>query len=210
MRNAWALCCFVLLAAGCASAPPDHFYTLIGNPQERASGGAANQTAQHADLAVMIASVTLPDAVDRAELVIRTGPNSVKILEDSLWAEPLKSAIPRAVAGNLSDLLGGATVAAPSDLAGRHAKYRVSIDVTRFDAMQNEAAVIEASWSIKPATGEVTVGATSASPYFGRSTTRAPVHGDGVEQLVAADAQALAGLSAEIAAQIQKMESAGN
>jgi uncharacterized lipoprotein YmbA len=190
--------------AGCASAPPDHFYTLIGNP----SAPAAGQALPNAALAVAIESVTLPEEVDRAELVIRTGPNSVRILEDRRWAEPLKGAISRAVADNLSDLLGGATVSIRSDRASRDAKYLVSIDVTRFDSMQNEAAVVEALWSISLAANGAAISAATGAPVIsGRSMLRVPVHGDGFEELVAAQARALADLSGEIAAQIKKIES---
>jgi uncharacterized protein len=187
------------LLTGCASAPDEHVYTLIGNgpvaPQ------TTSQTAAHADLQVAITSVTLPEAVDRAELVLRTGPNSVKILEDRLWVESLKSAIPRVVAEHLGELLDGATVSTRSEYASRDAKYLVTIDITRFDAVQNEAAVVEAMWSIKAAAG-----AQSDKPGIsGRSILREPVGGSTVEDMVAAESRALAGLSGDIAVQIKKM-----
>jgi hypothetical protein len=198
-RSAFALICAgTLLLTGCASAPDAHFYTLLGN-----SGvpyGSDNATSSGASIA--IGSVTLPETVDRAELVIRTGANRVMVMDSQRWAESLKSAIPRVIADDVSKLLGGAMVSVQSDNASRDAKYLVSIDITRFDSTLNEAATIEAFWSVRLAAG----GPTKS----GKSAFRIPVHGGGFDELVAAHALALAGLSGEIAVKITAMEMAAD
>jgi uncharacterized lipoprotein YmbA len=192
-----AFCLITLLVSGCGSVPTEHFYTLLGSPMPSdvpvATVGAPSVT---------IASVTVPEAVDRPELVIRAGANRVSVIENQRWAEPLKSAIPRAIAGDLSGLLGGATVSVRSDNASRDAKYLVLIDITRFDSSLNEAATIEALWSVRPVAGGVT--------QSGESTFSIPVHGGGFDELVAAHALALARLSGEIAAQIKAIEASAN
>lgn len=195
MRGASALLCVsTMLLAGCLSVPTEHFYTLLDTPSVP-GGGATSDTP-----GIAIVSVTLPETVDRAELVVRIGPNRVLVMENRLWAESLRSAIPRVIAVDLSKLLGGATVSVRSDNASRDATYLVSIDLTRFDSVLNEAATIEALWSVRTVAG----GAAKS----GKSAYRVPVKGGGFDELVAAQALALASLGSEIAAQIKAMETA--
>jgi uncharacterized lipoprotein YmbA len=185
----------VLLAA-CGTVPSDHFYTLIGNASPAAPG------ARESGPGVAIISVTLPEAVDRSEIVLRSGANRVIVMDTQRWAESLKSAIPRTIAGDLSPLLGGATVSVQSDNASRDAAYTVWVDITRFDSTLGEAAVIDANWGVR-----ASVGGPSKS---GKGSWRVPAHGGGFEDLVAAHAAALAQLSAEIAIQIKDLEKVGN
>jgi len=184
----------LLLLSACGSAPTEHYYTLLGTSSAlRVDEAVANQIPS-----VTIASVTLPEAVDRSELVVRSGTNNVLVMETQRWAESLKSALPRAIAGDLSQLLGGVTVSVQADNASRDASYLVYIDITRFDSVLNEAASIDAIWSVRLATGE--------QVKSGRSTLRVLVQGAGFDQLVAAHAQALADLSGEIATQIKAIK----
>jgi len=192
-------CC--LLLSACGSAPVEHYYTLRGSQPavdvQEATVGAGLPGLQ--GLHIVVASVTLPEAVDRSELVVRSGPNSVMVMETQRWAESLKSAIPRTVADDLSQALGGATVAVQSDNASHDATYLLYIDVTRFDSVLNEAASIDANWSIRKSSGE--------QLKAGRSSLRVPVRGTGFEDLVVAHTQALADMSKEIATQIKAITS---
>jgi uncharacterized protein len=203
-RNAY-LCASLAASflSACASAPPAHYYTLLGSP---AKESASMLMFDHGP-DVVIASVNVPEAVDRSEIVIRSGVNSVAIMENQRWAESLKQAIPRAIADDLSQILNGATakgkdkgatVVVQSDHAGHDAKYHVYIDIIRYDSVLDDAAFIEAIWSVRLATAGQVAG--------GKSSLRVPVRGPGFEHLVAAHATALAQLSSEIATQIQIAE----
>src|SRR6266702_4452442 len=55
---------------------------------------------------VSIGPVSLPEIVDRTQLVIQLKGNKVDILEFHRWAEPLKSQMPRLMADNVGLLLG--------------------------------------------------------------------------------------------------------
>jgi uncharacterized lipoprotein YmbA len=185
---------FVALLLAACSTPTEHYYTLLGNPPAQGN----NDVSLGRGANVVLASVTLPEAVDRSELVVRTGATSVMVMETQHWAESLKTAVPRAIADDLSQLLDGATVSVQSDNASRDAKYFVFIDLIRFDSILNEAASIDAIWSIRLASGE--------QLKSGRSAVRIPVHGPGFDEIVAAHTQALARLSDEIATQIKAIE----
>lgn len=187
-------CLGALLLAACGSVQTEHYYTLLGtSPAQPAIDASDNRS-----VSIVLASVTLPEAVDRSELVVHSGANSVQVMETQRWAESLKSAIPRAVAEDLSRLLGGPMVSVRADSASRDAKYLVYIDVTRFDSVLNEAALVDAFWSVRLATGE--------QLKAGRSRLRVPTQRAGFDGLVAAHAQALNELSSEIATQIKAIE----
>src|SRR6187455_1372160 len=79
-----------LLLAACGSTPKESFYTLSAPPPVEPAGQPT--------LAVVVGPVTVPEAVDRTPMVVRTGPNQVDIEDLHRWAEPLKAAIPRVLA----------------------------------------------------------------------------------------------------------------
>jgi uncharacterized lipoprotein YmbA len=174
------------LLAGCASAP-SRFYTL--------DAPEPDPTVQSAPASVAVAAVTLPDLVDRPQLVVRRGAHEVSILETQRWGAPLRGEIARVIAANLSRELGGVPVAAYPQNAVASAKVRVSVDVQRFDSTPGEAAYVEALWSVRRVPG--------GEPASGRSVVRAPASGPGYDALVDAHSRALAVISRDIAAVVR-------
>lgn len=182
-----ALFLTVSLLAGCSRSPRVTFFTL--------NTSATPETAAPAPVSVTIASVTLPDLVDQPQLVVRTTPNQVDILETYRWAEPLKRGIPRVIAADLALLLPQARVSAYPQNAGLDADYRVQLDIERFEMSVGEDVALDALWSIRRTGDDV--------PKTGRSTVREPAGGAGYDVLVAAQSRALAVLSRDIAQAIR-------
>lgn len=118
------LCLAVALLAGCSSSPKVTFYTL--------NVAATNETPAPPLNSVAIGPITLPDLLDRPQLVVRTTANRVDILETHRWAEALKSEIPRIIAADLGILLKPARVSTYPQNAGLEADYRVLLDIQRF------------------------------------------------------------------------------
>jgi uncharacterized lipoprotein YmbA len=196
-RKVNSLMCVLMCAStlgGCGSAPVEHYYTLLGQSPNISDG----QIDASSHLTVALASVTIPATVDRSELVLRSGANSVVVMDTHRWVESLKSEIPRAIADDLSRDLGGALVSVQADNASRDAKYLLYIDVTRFESVINEAATIDAFWSLRLANGDAL--------RSDRFSIRVPVHGGGFDELVAAHTQALAQLSDRIATKIREID----
>ncbi|MGH8510031.1 MAG: PqiC family protein [Gammaproteobacteria bacterium] len=183
----------VAVLAGCGSPPKERFYTLS------AAGVAANATAAESGDHVVVGPVTLPEVVDRPQLVVRIGANEVAILEQHRWAEPLKSEIPRLIARTLSRLLGTSRVSAYPESTSEEADLRVSVDILRFDAALGIAASVEALWSVRRLPG--------GKPTTGRSVVREPIPGEGYDALVAAYGRALATLSRDLARAVREVDS---
>ena len=171
----------VLLAACVGGNPPrESFFTLNAPEPPPAAADAPSIT---------VGPVTIPEMVDRPQIVVRLGPNQVQILEQARWAEPLKIAIGRVVAANLAASLGARL--APS--RGADADYRVALDVQRFESPA-DAALIEVLWTVTSQTGRLT----------GRAVARQPIGARDYSSLAAAHSAALAAISNDIAAALKK------
>lgn len=178
-----------LLLGACSRSPRVSFYTL--------DQGAAVQAAPplQGAAAVVVGPVTLPELVDRPQLVVRVNPNRVEILESQRWAEPLKAQIPRVIAGDLARLLGSDRVASYQQYAGTLADYRVLLDILRFEATPGESVTVETNWTVK--------GGADGSPRRGHSLKQERVGAAGYDALAAAFGRALAGVSGDIAAELR-------
>jgi len=176
---------------GCGSSPPTHYYTLTA--VSPAPGGSPERGS--AEYSVSVGPVTLPEIVDRPQLVVRVGANQVALVEEHRWAEPLTSEIPRVIAENLSQLLGSQQVVTFLQNAVRDPEYRVLVDIQHFDSMVGQTVTIDALWTVRRASG--------GEPRTGRSLAREPIGGDGYDALVAAHGRALATVSREVAESIR-------
>ena len=176
----------LLLLAGCGSTPKESFYTLASAPPVEATSTSA--------ISIHVSTVSLPDAVDRTPMVIRTGPNKVEIEDFHRWAEPLKTAIPRVLAANLSQLVGGARVSSGRQ-GGLPADYKVNVEIARFESSFADGATLEATWSV---TGK------SGAPVNGRTLARAPSASGDHAGIASAHSKALDQLAREIAAAISR------
>ena len=189
-RTASTVLCCILAAtgAGCASSRAD-FYTL--SPSARAAPVTAGYS-------VAVGPVSVPEIVDRPQIVVRTGPNQVFIDEFHRWGSPLRDDIARGIAGNLSALLGAPQVSVFPHSTSSAAKYRAAVDVMVFDSTPGDAAVLEAVWVVRRA-GDGAV-------RSGRTLVREPVPGVGYAALVSAHCLALEKLSEDIAEAIRGLE----
>jgi uncharacterized lipoprotein YmbA len=173
--------------AGCASAPPERFYTLSG-----AMATPARASADDPRGPTVVAPAAVPELVDRPQLVVSTGANQVAILEQQRWAEPLRQAIARVVAEDLGRQLGAARVST-GDQALRRPDCRVYLDVRRLDARRGVAVDLEALW---------TVTCVGGVELTGRSLAREPAvdlgNDLGTEAIVVAQRRALRVLARDL------------
>ena len=175
----------VAILAGCGSPPKERFYAL-------SVVDAANSSPAQAAFAVAVGPVTVPEMVDRPQMVLRVAANRMELSELNRWAEPLKRALPRAIAASIARETPTARVYLSGTDAVNPADYRVRIEVERFDSELGKGAVVEAAWSIG--------GGSSTAVVYGRSLVRESAGGAGYDELVAAQSAAAAAIGREIAA----------
>lgn len=170
------------LLSACAS-PPSQFYTL--NPTVTAPAGQASP------VTVAVGPVTIPEAVNRPELVVQVGPNQVALDEFNRWASPLKADIQRVLMENLARLLGTPGVSRYPQGTITNPDFRVQIEVLRFESMPGEAVLLDIIWTVR--------GKSEKDEKTGRTTLREPVSGKSYDALVAAHSRALGQLSRDLA-----------
>ena len=186
-----SLCLAVALTmitlVGCASSKSE-FYTLSAEaPRESVNRGSP--------VTVVVGAVTVPELVNRPQIVVRAGTNHVTIDEFARWAEPLKSQIPRVFVADLSQLLNSPRVSTSPIGGDAAAAWRVRIDVQSFDASLGDNATVDVLWSVLPP--------GKAPPITGRTIASEPCAGAGYDAVVVAWSRALATVSRAIAAGIR-------
>ncbi len=176
-----------LLLAACSSSPPDTLYTLSPVIEDRTPEPVPRYV-------VEVAAVSVPDLVDRSQLVIRKSDNRVVQLEQQRWASPLTNQLLLVLAEDLARLLPEAQVKATGEAATGDVAYRVALDVQRFDSIPGQAAVFDGLWSLRRT--------VDGAVRTGRTTVRQPAGSD-YESLVAAHARAVGDVSRAIAEAIR-------
>jgi uncharacterized lipoprotein YmbA len=187
------LCSLLVIVAagvlgGCGSSPIARFYTLNPDATLTSAGNAV-------PLHVVVSPVTIPDLVDRPQIVARVAGNQVSLDEFDRWGEPLKGDIARVIAADLGTLLGSERVSVFESGSDTPPVWRVRVDVMRFDSMPGDAVTVEAQWTVWSP--------RKNAPVMGRSLEHERVRGQGYDALVAAHDRALAAVSRDIASAIR-------
>ena len=187
-RTILAPACLALLLAGCASAPQERFYTLQAQTTPVASKDAL-------PLQLILANLTLPDLVDKPQLVIRKNAQQVQILEQQRWAEPLKSALTQALAANLR--AQGMHVSLRSDHLAQDNAWQLWVEVLQFESTPGKEALLEVQWQVRSKQGIQAFGA--------KGLWRESASGPGIEDVVAAHQRALLQCAQEMARSMQRL-----
>jgi uncharacterized lipoprotein YmbA len=144
---------------------------------------------------VVVGPVTVPDMVDRPQIVTRNPDNTIEMNEFARWAAPLKSDIGRVIAADLAQRLGTAHVSTVDLGAARPPVWRVRVNIMRFDSVPGDSVTIEAQWAVRPP--------GHAATALGHTLAHEPVASHEYGALVDAHDRALATISADIAAAIR-------
>ncbi len=155
-----------LALGGCSNTPPTRFYVLSAMA-DQAPAVPGKGTA------IGIGPVTLPQYLNRPQIVTRIGGNQLAFAEFDQWGGDLNDNVTRALAANLSSLLKTDRVSlypwkdeAPID-------YQVTIDVVSFEQDVDGSSVLTAYWSIvDPRSGKAKL--MRRSSYRDRSDTAPP------------------------------------
>ena len=180
------------MLCGCGSSPSVQFYTLSAEVQSGAEHASTDRP-----LRIAIGPVTLPDVVDRLQVVVRSGANQVSLNEEHRWAESLKTSTPRVIGENLRRLLVTGEVWAYPQAPPGPVDYRVQVGIQKFESIPGESAAIDALWTVRRVSQEQTDVRT------GRSSVQQPVAGQDYQAIAAAHSRALAAISREIAEAIR-------
>ena len=186
----------LIALCGCLGrSQPTRFYLLqpiSSMPAEKAAAGKVE------GMRIGVGPLTLPEYVDRPQIVTLLGPHELDLADFDQWSEPLKESVPRILGENLSILLSTQHIYLYPWTGSTPLNYQIEVNVTRFDAARGGDAVLHARWTILAGDGkEILVRQNSAITQ--------EAGGMGYEALVAAENQVLEKLSREIAAAIKSI-----
>jgi uncharacterized lipoprotein YmbA len=108
-----------------------------------APASTARAPAPAGSLAWEVLPVAVPAGVDQPQWVVRTVDGSLAVLEQERWIAPLGEEIRGAVSDRLTQELG-----APAASVEPRKRWRIRIDVHRFDSVPGREARLEATWTL--------------------------------------------------------------
>jgi len=183
-----------VLLAGCAGqSPRSNFYMLTADAQP-APDVAGNCSSQ----AISVGPVSWPRYLDQPRIVTRVGANQLEENEFNRWGGSLEDGFVRTLIKNLSGLLNSELVVNYRRSEHFAPVYRVEIVVNQFDGQIGENVILDAKWSLlAEASGKLEMVRTSS---ITKNTS-----GPGYEALVNASSLAVAQLSEEIAAGLDRL-----
>lgn len=181
--------------AGCSS-PASRFYTL--SPTDDTARTAAAPSAGNAQWLIELAPVDVPPQVAKAQFVVQTDANQVRVLEQERWSSMPGDEIRRALSGDLTQQLGTIDVYGSPHPEGVPV-YRVSVNVQRFESWPGSHALIDAVWSVRALDTQTVLTC--------RSVLNEKV-GDGYDALVIGHRQAVEALSQSIASGVRALAAA--
>lgn len=116
----------LLSATGCANDLFRSVYKLNSvQPPENLDAGIP--------LAIVVDYVTIPEVVDRPQLVLGINPSQTRVAEAARWSEPLKVQIANVVAVDMQRLFVDAQVSTIPQATDRPT-VRIAINVQTFDS----------------------------------------------------------------------------
>ena len=177
----------IVLSSACINTPLPDYYVLTAVP-----GDGSLSFRQLPDLAVGLGPITIPETVNRANIVTPKDSNQLEVAEFHRWSEPLRENISRVLFTNLAQRMGVNKLYA-------YPWLRTQIDnVVRLDILQmtgslGQSVYLQVRWQVLTGSKPYQLLETRITEY------RQPVSGEGYSSLVAAYSKAYASLSDDIA-----------
>ncbi len=190
----WAMAFLVFSLIACAGSPSPRFYLLSPASVDKNEAGLMEQVDC---INLQIARVTLPEYLNRPQIVTRTTENNVTLSDYDQWAEPLSDTVARVLAENISQQICTKKVSFSPGKTTGELDYRVEVEVYRMDGSIGKEAVLEAWWAVSK-------GAGNALRRSKKTKLSEPVQGNTYDAFVQAQSRILDTFSREIAEAIRK------
>lgn len=136
----WLTLGFVVLLAACGSSPKTQFYTLDPVPPQGAMPAAPS-------IPVQVASVHIPPALDRQEMVRESAPHQLDISDQNRWGGSLDNMVQRVLTQDLAQRLSPSSVVLPQEPAPAP-HDAIVVDILQFDQDASGQVIFDGSWSL--------------------------------------------------------------
>lgn len=180
----------LILISGCAGTPSSKFYTLSPITDQ------AKYLPKKDPLSIAISPIKFPDFLDRAQIVTRPSPNTLKVSEIHRWGGSLSSNFVQIFGENLSALLGTDRIFYPRQIENFSIDYRVRLNVKAFEGELGKEVVLNVDWIVIDQRQKDTA-------IMQNTIIRESAEGPDYESFVSAQSRALGALSRQIASVIK-------
>jgi len=180
-------------ATGCARATQERFYTLSDSMPD------GTQDAPIGNDFVEILPVSLPELLDRPQVVLYDEAGRVHILEEDRWAATLKSEIRQSIGEKLRHRLGMIDMyhtPAPHGESAKGKTYRITVSVESFKVAPGHGAMMQAVWTVRSIDG--------SADFLCRSVYQTELDDRSLRHAILAYRKAIDALGTRIAHSIQK------
>lgn len=181
----------LLTLTGCASSEPARFYVL----NAQATAGRPIPMGDW-EVAIGIGPITIPEHLDRPQIVTRTSSNELNLAEFYQWAGPLQDNVTQVLAENLSAMIPTQQIHIYPWRRATAIDYQITMEITRFDRQEGGDSVLNTRWRLLEGDGKTEI-MTRASTF------RAQPNGDDYSATVAAMNETLDAFSREVAEAIK-------
>lgn len=100
------------------------------------------------DLALEVLPLRVPEALQRPQLVLVTGPGTYEVSEVHHWANGLEGDLQRVLVENLGRLLGSGNVVAAPGGSTVKAALRLDLEVLQCEGRPGGSLILRASWCV--------------------------------------------------------------
>lgn len=187
-----ALAGALLLLAACADPAPLRYHALGGESGPRPAGAAR--------MLVEILPVTVPERLNRQEVVLTDAQGGIDVRGDDRWAAPLSDEVRQMIADTLWRDLSAADIYQAPLPAGALSRphYRLAVRVERLEGRPGGTAVVSMAWTLRRLpNGPAAVCLAEAAR---------PVAGADVAQVARAASEAVGALAGGIAASLDALD----
>lgn len=185
----------LLFLTACASTPMRYHALSEGDvPHGLTSSGDVK-------ILVEIAPISLPDRVNRPEIVASEADGRVRVLEFDRWVGDLSNEIELVLDRVLWKRLGAANVyQAPMNeaTAGQRNYYRLNVSLSRFDVVLGEGATVDGTWTLRRLRGE--------RRAMCRFTTIQPLAGESAGEIASSLRQAIKVFADAVALSMERLQ----
>lgn len=197
------VCLLVATSIGvsaCINTPLPDYYVLT--PERGTVTASQFLDGRIPDLAIGVGPITIPETVNRQNIVTPKDSNQLEVAEFHRWSEPLRENISRVVITNLADRLGVNKLYAYPWLR-KEIDNIARIDILQMTGRLREEIYLQVRWQVLTGTKPYQLLETRITEY------RPLVRGAGYSALVAAYSEAFASLSDDIALAIAELNGVG-
>lgn len=183
--------------SGCINTPLPDYYVLT--PERGAlTATQFSGNSRVADLAIGVGPITIPETVNRQNIVTPKDSNKLEVAEFHRWSEPLRENISRVVITNMADRLGVNKLYAYPWLR-KEIDNIAQIDILQMTGELRNEVYLQVRWQVLTGTKPYQLLESRITEY------RKTVKGAGYSALVAAYSEAYAALSDDIARAIAEL-----